>query len=193
MFTNGVECRIVSVGSFQCGLLNVGTFQYGKNWIFMSFDCCLMFTKGMMLNDGKYWIFMFTNDVEWFLILKRVLEWKSVTKLTFLISLRYIGFQNKQCIGIKKCYKTQQSKSCNGIHWFGIHCFLISIAIPLTMVNQTLPWSPPHAGMQITGHTYCLNAFPLCDQSIGNSPYSPHTLWIFCRCTPYGPSCGRFF
>jgi hypothetical protein len=55
--------------------------------------------------DGKYWIFMFTNDVEWFLILKRVLEWKSVTKLTFLISLCYIGFQNKQRIGIKKCYK----------------------------------------------------------------------------------------
>jgi hypothetical protein len=96
MFTNGVEYGIVSVGSFQCGLLNVGTFQYGKNWNFMSFECCLMFTKGMMLNDGKYWIFMFTNDVEWFLILKRVLNWKSVTKLTFLILLRYIGFQNKQ-------------------------------------------------------------------------------------------------
>ena len=118
-----------------CGLLNVGTFQYGKNWIFMSFECCLMFTKGMMLNDGKYWIFMFTNDVEWFLILKHVLDWKSVTKITFLILLRYIGFQNKQCIGIKKCYKIQPSKSCNDIYWFGIHRFLISIAIPLPMVN----------------------------------------------------------
>jgi hypothetical protein len=30
---------------------------------------------------------------------------KNVTKLKFLISLRYIGFQNKQCIGIKKYYK----------------------------------------------------------------------------------------
>jgi hypothetical protein len=59
---------------------------------------------------------MFTNDVEWFLILKSVLESKSVTKLTFLISLCYIGFQNKQCIGIKKYYKTQPSKACDGIH-----------------------------------------------------------------------------
>jgi hypothetical protein len=34
----------------------------------------------------------------------------------FLISLHYIGFQNKQYIGIKKYYKTQPSKTCNGIH-----------------------------------------------------------------------------
>jgi hypothetical protein len=59
---------------------------------------------------------MFTNNVELFLILKVYWNKKNVTKLTFLISLHYIGFQYKQCIGIKKYYKTQPSKTCNGIH-----------------------------------------------------------------------------
>jgi hypothetical protein len=48
--------------------------------------------------------------------IKSVLESKNVTKLTFLISLRYIGFQNKKCIRIKTYYKTQPNKACNGIH-----------------------------------------------------------------------------
>ena len=100
----------------------------------MSFECCWMFVKGMMVNTEFLCSQITLNGF----LYQKCIGIKKCYKLTFLISLRYTGFQNKQCIEIKKYYKTQPSKACNGIHWFGIHRFLTSITIPLPMVNQTL-------------------------------------------------------